>query len=112
MIDTPAIKTTNSTMLKSISVYPVGSDRVTASRRQILGRGALAIGIVAAVGSLPTSGRAAFKVQKAQAGYKDTPAGGNECDRCIQFLPPSACKIVDGAGRPSGSCNYFAAKPK
>jgi hypothetical protein len=52
------------------------------------------------------------KVSQAQAGYKNSPRGGLSCDKCLQFQPPSACKIVDGSVVPSGSCNFFAARPK
>jgi hypothetical protein len=88
-----------------------GNGGAARSRRQVLGQGALVAGVVAAAGSLPVSARAADKMPKAQAGYKDSSAGEKECDRCAQFQPPSACKIVDGAISPSGSCNYFTAKP-
>lgn len=55
--------------------------------------------------------QAAAKVPKSQAGYKDAPRSGMRCDRCLQFQPPAACKIVDGAISPSGWCDFFAPKP-
>jgi hypothetical protein len=113
MPDIPILRSNGHPILKNNS--DTASERGRApmrSRRQVLGRGAFMIGVAAALGGAPTSGRANIKIAKAQAGYKDTPVGGNECDRCIQFQPPSSCKIVDGSVRPSGSCNYFAAKPK
>ncbi len=83
-------------------------------RWNISRRGALIFGAGAVVG-VAGSGRtalAAAKMPKGQAGYSDKPRGGNECDKCLQFQPPSACKIVDGDISPSGWCNLFAAKPQ
>ena len=53
----------------------------------------------------------AGKIPQAQAGYSARPRGGEECDKCLQFQPPTACKIVDGVVSPSGSCNFFGPKP-
>jgi hypothetical protein len=80
------------------------------SRRRVLRVGALFIGAGAA--GLASSAAAAAKVSQAQAGYKGKPNGPYECDKCKQFQPPSACNIVDGAVSPTGSCNFFAPKPK
>jgi hypothetical protein len=51
------------------------------------------------------------KLPPAQAGYRTSPRGAARCDLCAQFQPPSACKIVAGAVSPSGSCDFFVAKP-
>jgi hypothetical protein len=55
--------------------------------------------------------RAAAKIPKDQAGYKDTPRGSMRCDRCVQFKAPASCNVVDGAIAPAGSCDLFAPKP-
>ena len=83
------------------------------SRRKVLFRGiTCVIGGGTVAGSLAIrQAQANAKVPKSQAGYKDSPKGGGRCDKCVQFQPPAACKIVDGAVSPSGSCNYFAPKP-
>ncbi len=52
------------------------------------------------------------KIPQAQAGYRNTPKGANRCESCMQFQPPSACKVVDGAVSANGSCNLFAPRPK
>ena len=52
------------------------------------------------------------KVSQSQAKYLNSPRGNARCDRCIQFQPPSACKIVDGAVSPTGSCLFFAPRPR
>jgi hypothetical protein len=52
----------------------------------------------------------AGKVSQAQAGYKGSPRGGVRCDKCMQFEPPSGCKVVEGSVSATGSCNFFAAR--
>jgi hypothetical protein len=46
-------------------------------------------------------------ISKDAVGYEDQPQGDKECDKCLQFLPPSSCKIVIGAISPHGSCRIF-----
>jgi hypothetical protein len=91
---------------------PRNENSQSVSRRGALRRGALAIGGGSLLAAVLASPAWAFKVPQSQAGYKNSPNGGNECDKCLQFQPPSACKIVEGAVSPSGSCNFFAPKPK
>lgn len=82
--------------------------RFCVSRRRVLSRAAAwAAGATLAAGAASRA-LAVYKVPKTQAGYKDDARGGNRCDRCLQFLPPGGCKIVDGAVSPQGSCNFFA----
>lgn len=78
------------------------------SRRGFLLAGALALGAETLLAPQTAS---AAKLAKAQAGYKDSPRAGARCDKCLQFQPPAACKLVDGAVSPSGSCNLFAPRP-
>jgi hypothetical protein len=93
---------------------PLGSNsdapRARLSRRSMLFRG-----LVCAVGGglanqvLATRrAAAAAKMEKHQAGYRDTPRGAMRCDRCVQFQAPAACNIVEGAISPAGSCDLFA----
>ena len=85
------------------------------SRRLFLSRGAYALGgaaIVAGATLTAQTAAAGSKVSQAQAGYKATTKSASKCDTCAHFEPPSACKIVDGAVSPSGSCNFFAPRPK
>jgi hypothetical protein len=77
----------------------------------------LSKGVACAAGAVLASAvalraQAAAKVPKSQAGYKDASRAGMGCDRCLQFQPPASCKIVDGAVSPSGSCDFFAPKPR
>lgn len=83
--------------------------RETVSRRVILTGTALALG-AAATGAAATRAEAQQKISQANAKYQDHPNGNQECDGCIQFQPPNACKIVDGTINPKGWCQFFGAK--
>ena len=81
-----------------------------------MGRGAYVLGgaaiVTCAALTAQTAAAGAGKVSQAQAGYKATTKSASRCDACAHFEPPSTCKIVDGAVTPSGSCNFFAPRPK
>jgi hypothetical protein len=79
-----------------------------ASRRALLGLGA---GVLAAA-VIPARAGAQQKVAQKLVHYQETPKGAQECDRCLQFLPPSSCKLVAGKINPKGWCALFAPKPK
>ncbi len=44
--------------------------------------------------------------------YQDKPKGDAECDKCLQFVAPGSCKVVDGKISPKGWCAAYAPKPK
>lgn len=50
---------------------------------------------------------AAPKVSKQAVSYQDHPDGEKRCEKCAQFQPPDACKMVDGQISPQGSCRIF-----
>ena len=81
------------------------------SRRVVLTGTALALGAAAAA-TAATCARAQQKVSQVDAKYQAQPKDGQQCDACVQFQPPSACKLVDGNIAPTGWCTLFAAKPK
>ena len=74
------------------------------SRRSLLCGAARATGVLAA-----TLKRALAqpKISKVAVNYQDHPDGDKRCDRCVQFQPPDACKVVDGSISPQGSCRIF-----
>jgi hypothetical protein len=39
--------------------------------------------------------------------YQDHPDGDKRCDKCVQFQPPDACKMVEGTISAQGSCRIF-----
>jgi hypothetical protein len=87
------------------------SHRERISRRGVLTGTALALGAVAS-GVAATPVRAQQKVSQADAKYQAQPKDGQQCDGCVQFQAPNACKIVDGNVAATGWCQLFAAKPK
>jgi hypothetical protein len=79
-----------------------GSARVY--RRSLLGSTIAAVGILAVGRQRAT---AQPKISKIAVNYQDHPDGDKRCDRCVQFLPPDACKVVNGTISPQGSCRIF-----
>jgi hypothetical protein len=51
------------------------------------------------------------KMAQKVVAYQDTPQGDHRCDNCLQFQPPSSCKIVDGTINPAGWCKVYVKKP-
>ena len=52
------------------------------------------------------------KAPKKLVQYQEQPKGTQECDRCLQFVAPNACKLVEGPINPKGWCALYAPKPK
>jgi hypothetical protein len=77
---------------------------VQLSRRSLLHSAVGATGILAATHN-PVLAQP--KISKVAVNYQDHPDGEKRCDRCVQFQPPDACKVVDGAISPQGSCRIF-----
>jgi hypothetical protein len=82
-----------------------GSARL--SRRSMLGGVIGAAGILAAT---PNQATAQPKISKVAVNYQDHPDGDKRCDKCAQFQPPDACKVVEGSISPQGSCRIFMLK--
>jgi hypothetical protein len=79
------------------------------SRRVVITGTAMAVGATA-IAAASTGAAAQTKISQANAKYQEHPNGTQECDGCIQFQPPSSCKIVDGTINPKGWCQFFGAK--
>jgi hypothetical protein len=47
------------------------------------------------------------KMSRVEALYQDTPKGVQMCATCTLFLPPSACKSVEGEVAADGWCKLF-----
>ena len=77
---------------------------VMLSRRSLLRGAAAAAGILGATSNLA---EAQPKISKVAVNYQDHPDGDKRCDKCAQFQPPDACKMVDGTISPQGSCRIF-----
>jgi hypothetical protein len=81
------------------------------SRRSLLQGAASAAG-AATIASVTASRAKAAKVAKQTVAYQDTPKGNLQCDGCVLFESPNACKQVDGDISPKGWCKIYAPKPK
>jgi len=59
---------------------------------------------------MPHPAAAVIKVSQKTVAYRDHPEGDKRCDKCVQFQPPDACKMVDGPISPNGYCQLFVLK--
>ena len=50
------------------------------------------------------------KMAQSNVGYQAEPKDGKQCDQCNFFLPPNACKTVDGEITPTGYCKLWNKK--
>src|SRR5215471_2607096 len=78
------------------------------ARRSLLRRILGAISASALFSAALHSAAAVIKISQKAVAYQDHPEGDKRCAKCIQFQPPDACKIVDGAISPNGYCQLFA----
>jgi hypothetical protein len=84
------------------------ADMARPPRRAVL-QGALATAIV---GGAAHAVRAQNKAKQSLVQYQDKPKGDQQCDKCQQWAPPDACKVVEGKVNPKGWCALYAPKPK
>jgi hypothetical protein len=77
------------------------------SRRALLQGTAGFAGTAMILDATPNLAAAQPKISKVAVNYQDHPDGDKRCDKCIQFQPPDACKVVEGAISPQGSCRIF-----
>ncbi len=50
------------------------------------------------------------KVAQDVVQYQAMPKDGQECDKCVNWVAPNACKIVAGTINPKGYCVAYAPK--
>jgi hypothetical protein len=77
------------------------------ARRWLLQRVLGAIGALVLFYGPPRPAIAVIKISQKAVAYQDHPEGDKRCDKCIQFQPPNACKMVDGSISPNGYCQLF-----
>jgi hypothetical protein len=70
---------------------------------------------VLAVGAAPliamgATGARAAKLAQTAVRYQPTPKDGKRCDGCNLFIPPNACKSVEGTIAPTGWCMLWVKK--
>jgi hypothetical protein len=85
------------------------------SRRALFESAGVAIGLAIANAPIPPATaeeaiKEQDKIKKPDAKYQDKPKGQQRCEICLNFQPPSTCKIVQGPITPHGWCQFFAAK--
>ena len=69
------------------------------------------LGVLAAGAVVPVLAQAQdAKVAQAAVQYQEMPKDGQECDKCVNWVAPNACKIVEGNINPKGYCIAFAPK--
>jgi hypothetical protein len=75
---------------------------------------AVAAGAAGALGAVLSPQRLAaapIKLAQNDIGYQNTPKGALRCEMCVNWQPPSSCKVVAGPISPNGWCGVFARKP-
>ena len=77
------------------------------TRRHVL-EGAFAAAVIATA-AVPAS--AQQKAPQKMVQYQEKPKGVQQCDKCLHFVAPDSCKLVDGKINPKGWCSLFAPKP-
>ena len=77
------------------------------SRRVLLYRTLGTLTGAAACAATPKPASAAPKISQAAVAYQDHPDGDKRCGRCLQFVAPESCKLVDGPVSPQGFCRIF-----
>ena len=71
--------------------------------------------VLLAAGAAPfvvmgATGAKAAKLSQTAARYQNSPKDGKQCSNCNLFVPPNACKSVDGTISPSGWCALYVKK--
>jgi len=81
--------------------------RIAPTRRLIVQAAIGAVGAAAAIVARQRPAAADPTISKEAVAYQDQPDGAKECDKCLQFVTPRSCKIVEGTISPHGSCRIF-----
>lgn len=86
------------------------NDDKALSRAELIGKLVAAPIAIGAFAALCAEADAAASITQKAAAYVTHPSGGKECSKCIQFVAPHSCKLVEGTISPTGYCKFFAAK--
>ena len=87
------------------------TDLNNTSRRGILKSGLGLLAATATVAATATSARAQDqKIGQALVQYQPGPKDGLVCNKCVNWVAPNACKIVEGNINPQGWCVAYAPK--
>ena len=88
-----------------------GATKDGVCRRSLLKSVPMIAGAIISAMAIPSRVFAQTKVSHETSKYQDQPKNGQQCSTCVQFEPPSSCKIVESPISPSGWCQFYAAKP-
>ena len=77
------------------------------SRRALLRRATVTLATVAVISAQAEPAAATIKISQSAVAYQDHPQGDKRCGKCLQFQPPSTCRMVEGAISPEGFCRIF-----
>ena len=81
------------------------------SRRAVLSRAIISsAAFMTAFGQLRNAQAAKFPQTSPAVAYQSSPKDGRQCDDCMLFQAPDACKVVDGKISASGWCKLWAKK--
>lgn len=84
----------------------MAAPRVALARRSLMG-GVLAGAAAGLAHDLTVEAYAQSKISREEAQYQDSPKGIAMCATCTLYLPPSACKSVEGEVSAQGWCKLF-----
>ena len=88
-----------------------GATKGGVCRRSVLKGVPMIAGAIITASAIPNSVFAQTKVSHEIAKYQDQPNNGQQCSTCVQFEPPSTCKVVESPISPNGWCQLYMAKP-
>jgi len=80
------------------------------SRRAVLQHWATVAGTVTVLSVSAQYAVAQAKLSKKDVGYQDQPKGNQRCETCVNFQPPTGCKVVEGEVTPHSWCIAYAPK--
>lgn len=98
-----------------VAKYPGVTPSKSIPRRVLFESAGVAIGLAIANDPIPSAIpeeaiKEEDKIKKPDAKYQDKPKGQQRCEICLNFQPPSTCKIVQEPVTRHGWCQLFAAK--
>ena len=68
------------------------------------------LGVIAAGAVVGRASAQDEKIAQTLVQYQNTPKDKAECDGCVNWVAPNACKIVAGTINPKGWCVAYAPK--
>lgn len=76
-------------------------------RRAVLRQTVGILSAAAVISAQAERAAATIKISQSAVAYQDHPQGDKRCGKCLQFQPPSTCRMVEGAISPQGFCRIF-----